>query len=108
MVGEVRVLRQERSMQVGAIGIAVDAALAPVFAIVAMASQHPPQRLGAAAEIGPAAVILEADERALAPGQGDIADAAGHLLALVDRPGVEDADAFQVWPLGGMIVFREE
>src|SRR5690242_11059156 len=83
MVGKVRVLRQKRAMQIGAIGVAVNAALAPVFAIVAVASQHPPERLRAAAEIGTAAVILEADERALAPCQGNVADAAGHLLALV-------------------------
>src|SRR5258705_5726091 len=108
MIGEVRVLWQQRAMHVRAEDVAVDAAFVLVFAVVAMASQHLSQRTRLRAEIGAAAVVLEADESAAGPGQRHVADAARRGFALVDRPGVEDADSFELRPLGGAVEARKE
>src|SRR5258705_6146546 len=108
MIGEVRVLWQQRAMHVRAEDVAVDAAFVLVFAVVAMASQHLSQRTRLWAEIGAAAVVLEADEGAAGPGQRHVADAARRGFALVDRPGVEDADSFELRPLGGAVEARKE
>ena len=49
MVGEVRILGQERAVQVRAKGVAIDTALTTIFAVVAVASQHASQGLRVAA-----------------------------------------------------------
>src|SRR5258705_12412130 len=108
MIGKVRVLRQQRAMHVRAENVSVDAAFAVVLAVVAVAGQHLSQRTRLWAEIGAAAVVLEADEGAAGPGQRHVADAARRGFALVDRPGVEDADSFELRPLGGPGETREK
>ena len=51
-------------MQVGADHVAVARALAPIVAVVAVAVQHPAERLCAGAQMRAAAVVLEAGEHA--------------------------------------------
>src|SRR5260370_29474951 len=108
MIGKVRVLRQQRAVPVRAEDVAVDAASAVVLAVVAVAGQHLSQRTRLRAEIGAAAVVLEADEGAASPGQRHVTDAARCGFALVDRPGVEDANSFDVRPLGWPVAARNK
>src|SRR5258708_2219431 len=108
MIGKVRVLRQQRAMHVRAENVSVDAAFAVVLAVVAVAGQHLSQRTRVRAEIGAAAVVLEADEGAASPGQRHVTDAARCGFALVDRPGVENANSFELRPLGWPVEARKE
>src|SRR5262249_43152543 len=93
VVGEVGIFGQQGAMEVGAIGVVVDTALTPVFAVVAVPGEHTPQGTPLGTKICAAAVVLEADQRACFPTQRHIAYTARNRLASMDRPGVEDAGA---------------
>src|SRR5215471_11333890 len=103
MIGEMRVFGQQRSVQIRAVGVPVDAALSLILAIVAMSRQDTPQWLRTGAKIGPPTVVLKAHQRAVFPSQGDVANAARHSLAVMDCLRVEDAHAHKVrtlcWPI---------
>src|SRR5437588_11745451 len=64
VIGQVRVLRQEAAVQVGADDAVLDDALGVVAAVVSSAVQDLAQGRGRAAEEGSAAVVLETDEGA--------------------------------------------
>ena len=63
VVGQPGVLGQQRAVQVGADQVVAAHALEPVAAVVAEAVQHPAEGAGAVAEVGAAAVVLEAGDR---------------------------------------------
>jgi len=65
VVGEKRILGQQRAMHVAAKCVAVDRALAAIFAIVAVASQHTPKWPRARPQVGAPAMVFEADELAI-------------------------------------------
>src|SRR5689334_21968901 len=56
------VLRQQRTVQVGADQVVASRALEAVLAVVAEALEHATQRLSARSQVRPAAVVLEAGE----------------------------------------------
>src|ERR1700680_44346 len=62
-VGEMGVLGEERSVQVGAENIAGGDALSLIFAVVTGAAQDAAERTKAGPQIGLATVVLEADQR---------------------------------------------
>ncbi len=72
VVGQPGVLRQQRAVQVGADQVVAAHALEAVAAVVAVALQHPAERLGAGAEVGAAAVVLEAGEDPRAAAEVDL------------------------------------
>src|SRR3954454_17063191 len=94
-VGETRVLRQQRAVQVGADDVAPAHALEAVAAVVAVAVQHAAQRLLALAEVGATAMVLESGQHRERPVEvqldRDIADQA--RAGLADRAQVDEADA---------------
>ena len=63
-VGEPRVAREQRAVEVRAVDAALPAALVAGRAVVAEARDHAAERLGALVEDRPAGVVLEARERA--------------------------------------------
>src|SRR5690349_6639220 len=96
LVGDPRVLRQQRPVHVRADDPLAPAALGAVLAVVAGAGDHPPERLDAAAEPGAAGVVLEADHGAAVAAVDehvpDQARLAGHGLE-VDEAGAGDVVA---------------
>jgi hypothetical protein len=98
VVGEPGVLGQQRAVQVGADQVVAVDALEAVAAVVAEAVQDPAERLGAGAEVGAPAVVLEAGEntrRAVDLGlDRDVADQPRALLA--DRLEVGDPQPRQL------------
>src|SRR6266849_5451401 len=88
VVGQVRVLRQQRAVKVGAQDASLQAAFGVVLAVVAEAHAHASEGLGLRPEVGAAAVILEADEsRRLEVGQlaiGGLVVVAEQLVAATD------------------------
>src|SRR4051794_29504257 len=95
-VGEARVLRQQRAVQVGPDHVAAAHALEAVAAVVAVAAQHAAEWLLALAlsRVRPAAVVLESGQHPDGPVEvdldGDVADQARTGLAY--RAQVDEAD----------------
>src|SRR5229473_5013352 len=110
VVGEVRVLGQERTVQVGPQDSTLQAAFGVVLTVVAEAHAHVPQGFGLRPEERAAAVVLETDEgRGRDVGQvgvdDDIADESA--LACVGAD-VDQADAGESLALAGLVVVAEE
>ena len=109
-VGERRVRWQARAAQVGPDGGAQQDALAAV-AVVAAPRHHPGEWMRAWAEVGTAAVALEADQQAAVPARNQItgdpvrARPAGRFVVIMrvfapaDRPRVEQFDSPQLGAL---------
>src|SRR6202165_5678850 len=66
-VGEPRVAREKRAVQVRAVHALEAAALVPGGAVVTEAGQHPAEGLGAFVEIRAPGMVLEAGERPAGP-----------------------------------------
>ena len=64
VIGQPRGLRQHRPVQVGGVDLPVPGAFGAVLAVVATPGEHAPERFGAAAQAGAAAVVLEPGELA--------------------------------------------
>src|SRR5436190_8229491 len=109
VVGEPGILRQERAVEVAAVGVAVDGALGAVLPVVAVALEHPPERPAARPEVGLAAVVLEADQcppRAVQVRlDDDVADVPARPR---HRAHVEDADAGELLAVHGGVGVPEE
>src|SRR5690349_4627612 len=107
MVGEARVLGQERAVQVAAVGSFVYGALGAVLPVVAAADDTLAEGSAAGAKIRQAGVVLECDDGA------DARNGAIHqhvaYIALVARVGmrVEQADAGEVFGVERAVVFAE-
>jgi hypothetical protein len=120
VIGQRRVLRKGRPVQVGPDRIAVDAALQPVLGVVAATGEHRAQWLGTAVQVCPAAVVLEADEHPVAPADDEVADRADTarpgngvqpgpgLRGPVDGVRAEDAEPGQLLAGRGAVVMPPE
>ena len=89
VVGEGRVLREHRAVQVRADDVAHDDALLPGVAAVADAGAHAAERRALGADVV-ARVVLEADEAAEPRRRDD--EIAGHAAARGHRPTRQDAE----------------
>src|SRR5690606_23357770 len=100
------VLRQERAVQVAAVGVPVAAAFGAVLPVVPPADAHAAQWPSPRTEIGPAAMVLETHHLAeLVAVDHDVADEA---LVPGDGPGVEQADPRQLRPVVRPVETTEE
>src|SRR5437867_12504959 len=90
-------------MEVGAEDVAINRSFAVVLAVVAEPCDHTAQRLDAIAQVRPAAVIFEADERLTTPLDDDVADEAPGVPARVGCPQIQDSAARQLFSRGGAV-----
>ncbi len=103
MVCQGDVLGQDRSVQVAAERIFVARPLEAAFAVVAESVCNSGKRLAAGAEVGPAAVVLEACEAATLPLRRQVADEALRPRARVQRIEVEDAGPLHLRTVGAAV-----
>src|ERR1700687_4121064 len=110
MVGQVRVLGQQRAVKVGAEDASLDAAFGVVLTVVAKAHAHTSEGLGLGPEISAAAMVLEADEgRRLEVGQVGIHDHVADEAPLAGLGAhVDEADAREPLAIGGLVVVAEQ
>src|SRR5450759_1477717 len=79
-------------MQIRPEDVAADGALTAIRTVVAETGNDFRERPGAGAEVCPATVVLEADERGAVPSDDDIADETLRSRAGVHGVQIEDAD----------------
>ena len=103
LVGERRALGQHRAVQVGAEDVVADRALGQVGAVVAAAGHGLPERVDAGAELGQAAVVLEADQPAPAGCRRGCCRSAGCPSRWWSRPA-RPTPAIRVAVLGEEVV----
>src|SRR5207302_4456025 len=105
-VGEGRILRQQGTVQVRTVHPAVGGAFPSVFAVVAEARAHAPERARSRPEARPASVVLEPDQRGVRPPdlgpQGADEPPGGRPRVL--RPEIEQAHPRQVLTFGRPVV----
>ena len=90
VIGQRRVLREYGSVEVGADRVSVHAALPPVLGVVALADEDPAKRLCPRSQIGAAAMVLEPDQGAILPLDGEVAQRAhGASISDAAKPAAE-------------------
>src|SRR5579884_607424 len=107
MIGKMRVFRQQRTMQVGAKGIAVHSPLGMIFRVVAVPLEDAPKWFGCA-QVGAPTMIFKTNQRAAVPGNCDIADAAWNSRPFMNGPCIEDTQAAHIRAVCRAVVMRQQ
>ena len=108
MVAKRRVFRQDRAMAVRAEHVVVAHALKTVLTVVAAAGEHLAERRHAAAEVGLAAVVFKADDRAAAGLRQTLEkEVADHALLRTDGVIIDRADEIALLAVPRAVVAAE-
>jgi hypothetical protein len=99
-IRKVRVLGQQRTVQIGSKSQSIARTFGAVLAIIPSSGDNPRKWLGFGTEVSSTAMILKSDQQTIFPVRDDIADAASGMRSGMSSFNVEDSDPGQFRSIG--------